>query len=345
MTLDLSTMLPNISHTLDGTGFLFGSGTSAEAGYPMMPALTREVVAALKANERSDLDEVLSASNLSYDAQTGLPNIEQISDCVIAHHTNSGDIRFGALEARLRVLILERILAVTSPNIENHCRFLEALKSRSFGIPRSVWIFTTNYDLLFEAAASRVGVAIENGFCGATERFFNPIVFKSSYGEVIANRFSQSHNLTIRLVKLHGSISWYEENSKFYERYPAASSEETRRVIIFPRRGKVMDTLVPPYDTLFTQASRVMGKDCKYLVSCGFSFSDEHINQRLLLPVMQTGKCRLFALTKEEPTGFAPFKQLPNFSAGVEVPSASNGQFQAIATNAWKFSEFVKLFS
>jgi hypothetical protein len=84
MSLDLQAILPNISHSLDGTGFLFGAGTSCEAGYPMMPGLTREVVSDLKSDERAVLDEVLSAAGLSYDDAKATPNIEQLADLVIA---------------------------------------------------------------------------------------------------------------------------------------------------------------------------------------------------------------------------------------------------------------------
>lgn len=222
MPIDLSKILPNVSQTLDGTGFLFGAGTSREAGYPMMPQLTREVMTALKSDERAVLDEVLKQAGETYDDANALPNIEQLSDFVIAHWTNSGDSRFSVLETRLRELILNCLLAVSNPNIDNHCRFFEALKKRAFGLPCSVWIFTTNYDLLFETAAARVGVSIENGFCGATERYFHPAQFKSTSGVVSGGRFSPNNSLTVKLIKLHGSISWTEESSIFYERHPSA---------------------------------------------------------------------------------------------------------------------------
>ena len=100
------------------------------------------------------------------------------------------------------------------PNLEHHCRFFEALKSRCFGRPCSVWILTTNYDLLFETAAARTNVLLENGFCGATERYFYPAQFRNTPGEAVGRRFSPSNTLTVRLVKLHGSISWVEEESR-----------------------------------------------------------------------------------------------------------------------------------
>lgn len=344
MTVDLPTILPNVVQTLDGTGFLFGAGTSLEAGYPMMPQLTREVMSVLNAAERAVLDEVLGLAGQKYDDATATPNIEQLSDFVIAHWTNSGDTRFSSLENRLREVILDRILSVTAPNIDNHCRFFEALKRRAFGLPCSVWIFTTNYDLLFETAAARVGVTIENGFSGTVDRYFNPAQFKSVSGTVAGGRFTPGNALTVKLVKLHGSISWTEEATKFYERHPDALVPGARRVMVLPRRKKVMDTMTPPYDTLFSQANKALGSECKYLVSCGFSYADEHINQQLLLPMLQTSRCRLFALSKEESAGFAAFKVLPTFSAGFESHCISAGRPDPATTDAWKFSKFVNLF-
>lgn len=309
-----------------------------------MTQLTREVIGALNSAERSNLDEVLKAAGDNYDDAKATPNIEQLSDLVVAHWINSYDVRFSRLESRLRGLILECILAVSSPTLDYHCRFFEALKKRAFGLPCTVWIFTTNYDLLFETSAARVGVALENGFSGTTERFFDPAKFKSTSGVVAGRDFTQDNILTVRLVKLHGSISWVEESSKFFERHPIALVPGNRRVMVLPRRKKVMDTMTPPYDTLFNQASKAIGGECKYLVSCGFSFADEHINQQLLLPVLQANRCRLFALSQEEPAGLAAFKPLPNFSAGFESHAHIDKKTSLAKSDAWQFSKFVSLF-
>jgi SIR2-like domain len=344
MPIDLSVILPNVAQTLEGTAFLFGAGTSHEAGYPLMPGLTREVIAALSTNHRALLNEALAATGHSYNDTQATPNIEQIADLVIAHWTNSRDPRFSTLEERLREVILERILAVKNPNLEHHRRFFEALKKRTFGLPSCIWIFTTNYDILFESAASEVGVAIENGFCGATHRFFNPTQFRNTYGTVAGRHFSPSSNLTVKLLKLHGSISWYEQDARFYEKHPVAHEAGTRRVMVLPRRMKVVDALTPPYDSLFTQASKALGTECKYLVSCGFNYGDEHINQNLLLPVMQTMKCRLFTLGQQEPDGIKAFKAMPNYQGAFETHLHLNGNPITGTTSVWKFSNFVKLF-
>lgn len=344
MSIDLNTILPNISTSLDGTGFLFGAGASLEAGYPMMAQLTLDIINALTAAERAILDEVFKYQSVVFNDVTATPNIEEISDLVMAHSINSGDARFATLETRFRELILESLLTIKSPNIDNHCRFLEALKKRTFGLPCTVWIFTTNYDLLFETAAARVGVTIENGFIGTTERYFWSEQFKNVTGNVSGGKFTENNSLRVNLIKLHGSISWTEENSHFYERHPLAILDKHHRVMVLPRRKKVMDTMTPPYDSLFNMASNVLGSKCKYLVSCGFSYADEHINQQLLLPIMRRNKCRLFALSHQEPTGLAEFKKLANFGAGFDSHLFINGMVVTETTDTWKFSNFVKLF-
>lgn len=282
--------------------------------------------------------------DIFYDDALATPNIEELSDLVIAYAVNTGNQHSRALEGRLRELIVECLLAVVNPVLDNHCRFFSALKARTFGRPCTVWIFTTNYDLLFEVAAARVGVVVENGFCGTTERFFSPARFNMVSGDVAGDRFTLAGQLTVKLVKLHGSISWVKADTAFFERHPMAIVGSGDRVMVLPRRKKVIDTLTEPYNTLFAQARRVLGNECRYLVSCGFSYGDEHINQHLLLPVIQSAKCRVFALTETEPLGMAALKTSPCFSAGFANESWLNGAMTAAGTDFWQFGKFVTLF-
>lgn len=344
MSIDLQTILPNISSSLDGTGFLFGAGTSREAGYPMMSELTRQVIALLSASERSVLNGILSVNGTVYDDALAIPNIEELSDLVLAHAIDTGAPHCQALERRLRELIVECLLSVADPVLDIHCRFFDALKNRTFGRSSTVWIFTTNYDLLFETAAARVGVLVENGFCGATERFFNANRFRCVSGDISGDRFIPTNTLTIKLVKLHGSISWVRDGIGYYERHPAAHNGTTNRVMVLPRRRKAMDTLAEPYNTLFVEMRRVVGAECKYLVSCGFSYGDEHINQHLLLPALKSNRCRLFALSETQTPGIAAFQALPSFSAGFAGDSWIDGQPSATGTDLWQFSNLVRLF-
>lgn len=343
--LSLTDVLPNMPSGLDGTGFIFGAGTSFAAGYPLMSTLTRQVVGALTAPEKAALDEALNAYNQQYDTKNAQPNIESMADLVVAHAIRSMDARFSALEARFRELITDAILSVAMPKLDAHVRFFELLKARTFGRACCIHVFTTNYDVTFELAGAYCGVTVETGFGGAIERFFDPARFGSTCGEEQpGGRFAAHPQLVVRLIKLHGSISWVMRDSKLYEMHPFAIPRDEPRVMVLPRRGKVLETLQHPYDTLFTVASRVLGAECKYLASCGFSFSDDHINKTLLIPNLTAAKLRLFALSQLESEGMSQLKASPSFGAGLETSRISRGSALPDGTTFWRFDQFVELF-
>ena len=345
MSITLDDLLPSIKQSLNGIGFLFGAGASFQAGYPLMPTLTRHVVARLTVAQLADLKTVLTIAGQVYDDAQATPNIEEIADLTIAHSLNSGDVRFSTLEHRLRELIVEVFLAVPKPDITQHVKFFKALKQRTFGIPTTVWIFTTNYDVLLETAAAVAGVRVENGFSGSTTGFFDPARYRELHGHEDGQRFAPYSGLVVKIVKLHGSLSWYTENGQVFERHPDSLLANTSRAIVLPRRRKGMDTLSPPYDQLFAQAIRTIGNECKYLISCGFSFGDEHISQLILLPALQGGKCRLSALCEVDPPGLLSFKSLPTFRGNFSTHGwLNNNKISDGATDLWRFSEFVDKF-
>ena len=344
-TINISHVFPNIGLGLDGIGFIFGAGSSYEAGYPLMNTLTQLVVSALNASEREIFDQVLAAESLSFNLATGEPNIEIISDAVITHAVNTNDLKFRNLAEKITHLVTEVILTV-DPILDHHVRFLELLKTRTFGRPCCVYIFTTNYDILFELAGALTGVAVETGFIGSVERFFDNQRFSTSCGSMRSGRMFDEHPvLTVRLIKLHGSVSWVLRNGRLFECHPKAILSTDRRVMIMPRRGKVMDTLLFPHDVLFATASKFIGKECKYISSCGFSFSDSHINENLFKPAVVNGRIRLFALNGDHTNGMSDFSSAPAFHAAFMAAGISGGKPHSVGCDLWKFSKFVELFA
>lgn len=344
MILTLDQLLPSLDRSIDGIGFLFGAGASFQAGYPLMTTLTRQVVAGLNASEIGDLTAVLSAAGQTYDNATATPNIEEIADLTIAHSLNSGDPRYTNLELRLRELIIQSLLSVTAPDFQHHIKFFQGLKRRTFGLPSTVWIFTTNYDVLLETAAAMAGVRLENGFSGTTTSFLDIGRFGQVQGSSDGHRFVPHAGLVVKLIKLHGSLSWYADGGQVLEQHPASLAPTSTRIMVLPRRRKVMDTLSPPYDQLFAQASRTIGNECRYLISCGFSYADEHINQNILLPALRASKCRLTALCGFEPPGLADFKTLPTFT-GAFSTHVWLGTAQTTDTSPlWQFDQFARAF-
>jgi hypothetical protein len=197
---------------------------------------------------------------------------------------------------------------------------------------------------VLETAAALAGVRIENGFAGSTTRFFDIGQFGQAHGSSDGHRFTPYPGLIVKLIKLHGSLSWAPHGGLLVEQHPDSLGATTMRTMVLPRRKKVMDTLNPPYDQLFAQASRVIGGECKYLVSCGYSFSDEHINQVVLLPALRSGRCRLTALCDIEPGGLADFKPMPTVSAAFSTHAWSNLAATPDTTDLWRFSNFAAAF-
>jgi hypothetical protein len=342
LVLTIDQLLPNLGQSINGTGFIFGAGASFQAGYPLMTTLTRQVVAGLTAGEAADFATMLTASGKAYDDATATPNIEEIADLTIAHSLNTGDPRFSNLEQRLRELIVQSLLSVAAPDLQHHIRFFQGLKRRTFGLPSTVWVFTTNYDVLLETAAAMTGVRLENGFSGTTTSFLDVSRFGQVHGTSDGQRFLPHPGLVVKLIKLHGSLSWYVEGGQVLEQHPASLAPTLTRTMVLPRRRKVMDTLSPPYDQLFAQASRTIGSECKYLISCGFSYGDEHINQNILLPALRAGRCRLTALCGFDPPGLAEFKTLPTFTGAFPTHAWSGTAQTTDTTTLWKFDQFAQ---
>lgn len=343
MSFSLSQLFPGIETGLNSIGFLFGAGTSKEAGYPLISDLTKSVVDNLGAESNELLEEILYRKGLSYDSATGEPDIEVLSDLVSDYYVRTQETKYGELEDKIRQLIVETILAVEDPDLTHHIQFLEALKKRAHGSPATVTLLTTNYDVLFELAAGEVGVRLETGFDGPLRRVFDPAVFDLHRGTIEKTRFTERPELRLNILKLHGSISWLKEGSRIIESGLDLHSATTERAIILPRRRKVIDTLSEPYDQLLTRASRILGSGCKYLVSCGYSFGDKHINDQLLFPKLRDGRIRLVALCREKPDCLDELKVFQAFHAGFPDDCYIDRSETGTGTDLWEFSALVEL--
>lgn len=343
MSLTLSQLFPGIETGLNRIGFLFGAGTSKEAGYPLMGDLTKAVVSNLRPSLKSTLDAILAAKALTYDPVAGAPNIEILSDLVTEYFVTTQAPEYADLESEIRKLIVDAIMSVTTPDLIHHVRFLEALKRRAHGTASTVTILTTNYDVLFELAASEVGIRIETGFDGPLRRQFDPAVFDLARGTVEKTRFTQRSELHVNIIKLHGSVSWLKDEGRVFESGLDLQSATHERALILPRRRKIMDTLSEPFDQLFTRASRTLGANCRYLVACGFSFGDKHINDQLIFPKLKAGKIRMIALCGEEPECLDELTKLPSFHAGFPANCFIDQNDTGTGTDLWKFSALARL--
>lgn len=350
-------LIPTFSKGFCKVGFLFGAGTSYEAGYPLMKGLTDTVISMLDEHDMNIIKTALENHNnefdTTYDVTNNIPDIELLIDMICNLKTGSRGY-FDAcrkLEYKIKDLIHQSLKDVERPNLEYHLKFLNYIKDKIGSNHNPFWIFTTNYDLLFELAAAHVKLPLENGFSGTVLRYFDMDCFKRVKGVLGPSRSRHSvpfipHNSAhIKLCKLHGSLSWYQANThEIIETFSDSLVPDShKKVMIYPERNKVDETLVTPYDKLFSLASNVIGDEVCYIVSCGYSFRDEHINDRLIIPKLASGKVRIVALFEAAPECVENLKKYSAFNYITKSSAYIDGQmYDDFPNDLWKFSKFVE---
>ena len=343
MAITIADIFPNANIGLSQIGFLFGAGSSLCAGYPLTKELTSQVLAQIEKDERDTIAELVARESLDFSPELGIPDIELISDIVMKNVVLTNEQKYLKLEKSLKKSLYKSIYSVKETNLSYHQMFLTSIKKLLYNQPQQIWIFTTNYDLLFEKAASTSRIEIRNGFTGISHRYFNIEDFENVKGTIGTSlRFQPLREPSINLVKLHGSISWFNDNSNIIEKFD--DDNNNQHCMILPRRSKVFETLETPYDQIFRYSSNVIGRKCKYLATLGYSYRDQHINQTLLLPKLKNGSISIFALLKEETEELQEFKQYPNFNFLVNLKHKIRSGEISEESNLWDFKEFIKIF-
>jgi hypothetical protein len=172
------------------------------------------------------------------------------------------------------------------PLIELYKQFYRKLLTRNTTLPR-LNIFTTNYDLYSERAMDLLGIHYVNGFTGGISKYFNPAIFNYALAEKMdlsQSKWSVIDNF-FYLYKIHGSVNWIEadgENKLFKVKeiqeptFKQLESEST--IMIHPTPLKYNASLGSPYSDLFREFQKKLMQNNNILVTVGYSFSDEHIN-------------------------------------------------------------------
>jgi hypothetical protein len=170
--------------------------------------------------------------------------------------------------------------------------FYRKLVLRDRSLPRP-WVFTTNYDVFNETAMDRLGIPYANGFSGVVERRFNPSTFRYALAEQfdVGSRQWGVIDAFVYLCKLHGSVSWTEDDHGLFpirERWPA---EDASKIMIYPTPAKQNASLASPYADLFREFQSRIVREQSVLITIGYAFGDQHINniiyQGLTIPTFR----------------------------------------------------------
>lgn len=252
-------------------GYLLGAGSSylGGAGYPLACELWDLIKDRITDSQcRADIQAKLDGG------ATGLEHALDLLD--------GG----GAIDTQYRHLVTAAIADVflpKNPDCDLHAEFLRRLSRRA---DPSVKVFSLNYDPLVERAAEDARVRVSDGFVGVEHAYFDPAVFEERIGRIRGTHKGRQFDETVKpihLLKLHGSLGWYECPRRGVRRcgYGSALPDGTRRLMVPPQRRKAIDTMLPPYAALWSAFRGCLGQNAtpiNRLACLGYGFGDEHVN-------------------------------------------------------------------
>jgi hypothetical protein len=177
------------------------------------------------------------------------------------------------------------------------------------GIHRThpVEIFTPNYDLLVEQAFEAHKIPYFDGFIGSRHAFFD---LASMENESLPPRWA-------RLWKIHGSVNWWRtENEDVVRRDTKSAAGE--RQMIYPSHLKYDQSRRMPYLAMLDRLRSFLARGQAVLVTTGYSFLDQHLNEVILHGLRSNPTAVCFGLLFGARAGYAAVldkaKMHPNLS-------------------------------
>ncbi len=265
------------------TCFLIGAGCSRCAGKPLIGELTTKVLANVDASIKTEFDGLKGIG-------TRPPTIEDLINYLVryqsilqtvqdaAKHTLKPDWIDSALQAIKREIVTH--IADGWVDSPVHARFLQRIGNKWSKTGRD--IFSLNYDTIIEATLDNLRYHYVDGFRGSRRAWFDPTIFEEA----------ATCSPNFRIHKLHGSINWLREKTGHVRRAVVSSANDiTDTVVVYPSEQKYLQTQYGVYETLigrFRYRLRATSvNNC--LVTLGYSFNDEHINEAIIDAVNAAG--------------------------------------------------------
>ena len=170
--------------------------------------------------------------------------------------------------AKFDLAVCEKIKEIVNKSLPTNDTPYHKLASWIQSIPRDmpVEIFTTNYDLLMEQALEERRVPCFDGFVGSDNAFLD---LESMAEDDLPPRWA-------RLWKIHGSINWWMTDKKKLRR--SRDKGEGEQLLIYPSHLKYEQSRQMPYYAMLDRLRVFLRSDQCVLLTCGYSFGDEHIN-------------------------------------------------------------------
>lgn len=269
---------------------LAGSGCSFSAGGPSMDNLW---VAAV--GEPPSEAAKKAAKIVGYDIE--IKNIESLLSRVEASLQLKEDKELADFLNNSKKIILDKCTDfLKGEQLEAHCTFLHRLSRRRVRDQR-LKVFTTNYDLCFERAASTLGSVVLDGFSFSMPRRYDPRFF--SYDIVRRSRGGDESTNYLEgvflLYKLHGSVNWARKqpDNSIYEEVRPNPGEAC---LIYPAFGKYQQSFTQPHLEAMAQYLAALREPNSCILVSGFGFNDAHLAEPLLAAMTSNPHVRLIVV-------------------------------------------------
>jgi hypothetical protein len=175
-------------------------------------------------------------------------------------------------------MIVEKVRFVDgTTDLSIHESFLRRVARRSTRLPR-LKLFTTNYDLCFEQAASRTRFIVIDGFSHTQPQEFDGGYF--NYDLVRRHQDRETPDFipnVFHLYKLHGSVDWKSENDQILR-----DPNVEKPLLIFPRESKFQLSYDQPFLEMMSRLQMAIRQPNTGILIVGFGFNDHHIAQPLI---------------------------------------------------------------
>lgn len=281
--------------------WLFGAGISFESNIPLMYPLTERVEQLIEMSQNREIIEMFSSIKNQLRSGAHIEHyLSQIGDLIVLiERSGRSCIKIDTVEFSIDTLKdlygeiinyigetvrygysnfdgIEKIGSINDPivEIENHRKFVRAIKQISKEKITKYNFFTTNYDTLLEDALALEHQDIVDGFLGGAIGYWNPTKAYESAQEKRAHK----------IFKLHGSTDWYMgENKELIRcRYGTKYLSDNHNLLIYPQSTKYVETQKDPFAYLFSQFRDSFSQNCNNIfIVNGYSFGDNHINNEI----------------------------------------------------------------
>lgn len=176
-----------------------------------------------------------------------------------------------------------------SLSLDAHKKFLRCFARRSGRKPR-INLFTTNYDLCFEKAASETGFVVMDGFSFSFPRRFSSL----NYELEIAQRKGQNSDSldpidnAFRLFKLHGSVNWDHVDGGVTQ-----NDKPSNPCLVHPALTKFQKAFEQPYLEMVSHYLEALRQPDQTLLVIGFGFADAHLSAPIQSALESSNRFRM----------------------------------------------------